>query len=87
MKHFIRPVGLYTPAQVPCLLVGFSYAAFLGAQVFAQATTPTVAAVQNAGDFSTHLCPGLIVAIYGTNFGAGPTSSVTVAGNRPMSLK
>jgi uncharacterized protein (TIGR03437 family) len=40
---------------------------------------PTVTGVLNAADFSTHLCPGLSVGIYGTNFGSGPASSVTVS--------
>ena len=59
----------------------------LAVAVAAFAQTPTVTGVLNAADFSTHLCPGLEVGIYGTNFGSGPASSVTVSveGKRPTS--
>lgn len=39
---------------------------------------PAVVGVQNAADFSTRLCPGVIAVVYGSNFGSGPASSVTV---------
>lgn len=42
---------------------------------------PTVASVVNGADFSSHLCPGVLVAIYGTNFGSTPTGvTISVAG-------
>lgn len=44
----------------------------------ATAQTPTVVSVLNAGSFDTRLSPGVLAAIFGTNFGSGPASSVTV---------
>jgi uncharacterized protein (TIGR03437 family) len=46
--------------------------------VVAFAQTPTVSSVLNDGDYSTNLCPGLVVAIYGSNF--GPNASAPVKG-------
>src|SRR5271170_5803843 len=54
-------------------LLAFSTAAF--------AQAPTVTAVVNASSFSTLLCPGLFVTIYGTNFGTNAAVvSVNVGG-------
>ncbi|HTS49745.1 MAG TPA: IPT/TIG domain-containing protein [Bryobacteraceae bacterium] len=39
--------------------------------------TPTVTAVQNLFDYSTNLCPGVLVVVYGTNFGT-TVSAVTI---------
>lgn len=49
---------------------------FLAAAAFAQ--TPTISTVVNVADYQPTLCPGLDVAIYGSNFGTGPASSVTI---------
>ena len=54
-------------------LINFAYAS----TVTPPAAAPTVAGVLNAADFSSHLSPGLLVAVYGSNFGSGPASSVT----------
>ncbi len=40
--------------------------------------TPTVSGVLNSADFSARLCPGVLAAVFGTNFGTGPASSVSV---------
>jgi len=60
-------------------------AVFCAASVAAFAQAPTVTAVQNSGDFSANLCPGLLVSIYGSNFGPStanmpgvPVKGVTV---------
>ncbi len=52
-------------------------AVFCFASVAAFAQAPTVASVLNAGDFSANLCPGLDIAIYGSNFGPVTTTTVT----------
>ena len=39
---------------------------------------PTISGVVNAADGSTRLCPGVLASVYGTNFGTGPASSVSV---------
>ena len=44
----------------------------------AAAQTPTISAAVNVVTFQPVLCPGLDVAIYGSSFGTGPTSSVTI---------
>ena len=50
----------------------------------ANAQVPTIAGIANSGDFSSRLCPGISATIFGSNFGSGPTASVTVlvGGNR-----
>lgn len=48
---------------------------------FAQA--PTVNGVLNGADFSTRLCPGLAVGIYGTNFGSSSTGVSISVGGKP----
>ncbi len=40
--------------------------------------TPSITSVVNTADFSTHLSPGVLATIFGTNFGSGPASSATV---------
>jgi uncharacterized protein (TIGR03437 family) len=53
--------------------------ALFAAVTFAQ--TPTVTAVVNAESYLTQLCPGLVVAIYGSNFGTNAANvSVSVGG-------
>jgi uncharacterized protein (TIGR03437 family) len=52
---------------------------FLALSATAFGQTPTVTGVLNGADFSTHLSPGLLVGIYGSNFGSGPASGVTVS--------
>jgi uncharacterized protein (TIGR03437 family) len=65
--------------RLVCRLV----AAFSLASVAAFADAPTVVSVLNVGDNGSHLCPGLDVAIYGTNFGSS-TSGVTITvGGKP----
>lgn len=56
--------------------------------IAARADSPAVVSVRNAGDQSANLCPGVLAAIYGTNFGSGPTStvSVTVGGKQAYIL-
>ena len=48
--------------------------------------TPTVAAVTNAASYTTQVCPGVNAIIFGTNFGSGATSSVTVMVGGKMAL-
>src|SRR5580704_13035502 len=53
--------------------------AFCSAAAFAQA--PAIAGVTNSADYSTNLCPGLLAAVFGSNFGTnGATLSVSVGG-------
>jgi len=40
--------------------------------------TPAVSGVLNAADSSGRLSPGVLAAVYGTNFGTGPAASVSV---------
>ena len=52
--------------------------ALAGMAAWAQ-NTPTVASVLNLFDYSqTNLCPGVLVAVYGTNFGTS-ASAITIA--------
>ena len=44
----------------------------------ALAQTPTIAAVANVANYGPALCPGIDVAIFGSNFGNGPASSVAI---------
>jgi IPT/TIG domain-containing protein len=56
----------------------------LGLDIAATATGPTVIDVLNGASFSRQLCPGVLASIFGSNFGSGPVSSVTVnVGSRP----
>jgi len=59
------------------LLAVFS---LVGTAAWAQ-NTPTIAAVQNTFDYSTNFCPGILVSIYGSNFGTSvPAVSISVGG-------
>src|SRR5271165_330018 len=53
------------------------------ASAAAWAQTPTVASVQNIFDFSSNLCPGVLVAIYGTNFGSTASAVSMTVGGKP----
>lgn len=59
-----------SPPQINIMNVSF--------RVAPTGPAPTVTGVSNAGDFSSHLAPGLLAAVFGTNFGSGPASGVTV---------
>ncbi|HEY1758846.1 MAG TPA: hypothetical protein VGG72_25965 [Bryobacteraceae bacterium] len=66
------------------MLRTFAASAFL-ASIFAQAQTPTITSVVNAGSYSTQLCPGVEAFVFGENLGTGigPAPggiTVTVAG-------
>ena len=65
-----RPL-LYRSVILLCLVLRLTSA-------IALAQTPTVASVLNSADYSTNLCPGALAEIFGTNFGSGAASSVTV---------
>jgi uncharacterized protein (TIGR03437 family) len=39
---------------------------------------PSISGVINAADASTRLCPGVLGSVFGSNFGTGPASSVSV---------
>ena len=56
-------------------LRGLAFFFVASAAAFAQA--PTIAAVQNLGDFSQNFCPGANIVIYGTNFGASTANQTT----------
>ncbi len=55
------------------------FAILIAGSATAQVTAPTVAGVSNGADFTSHLAPGILAVVFGTNFGSGPTSSVTVS--------
>ena len=56
----------------------------LGLDIGATAPEPTVVSVINAASPSAQLSPGVLASIFGTNFGSGPASSVTVnVGGKP----
>ena len=62
------------------LLAVFSLAA-MGA--WAQ-NTPTIASVLNIFDYSsTNLCPGVLVAVYGSNFGTSASAATITVGGKP----
>ncbi len=47
----------------------------------AWAQAPSIASVVNAEDYSSHYCPGLLVFLYGANFGSSTSAlSITVGG-------
>lgn len=58
------------------LLLAAASLVFSAPAMLAQA--PAVTGVQNVFDFGPALCPGLDVAIYGVNFGSGPTTAVSI---------
>jgi uncharacterized protein (TIGR03437 family) len=46
--------------------------------------TPTIASVLNLFDYSqTNLCPGVLVAVYGTNFGTSASAVTITVGGKP----
>ncbi len=45
--------------------------------------TPTVTSVLNAFDYSTNLCPGILAAVYGTNFGSTASAVTITVGGKP----
>ena len=53
------------------------------AQVMVDQTAPTVTAVQNLFDYSTNLCPGVLVVVYGTNFGTTVSAVTITVGGKP----
>ena len=56
----------------------------LGLDIGATAPGPTVVSVTNAASPSAQLSPGVLASIFGTNFGSGPASSITVnVGGKP----
>lgn len=61
------------------LLELFSVLLLSSSAAFADA--PTVASALNARDFTVHLCPGVLVSIFGTNFGSSNSGvSINVGG-------
>src|ERR1700722_14023107 len=66
-------------ARLPFRLLGVFLLACFGAL----AQTPTVASVLNLFDNSTNLCPGVLVAIYGTNFGSSAAAVTFTVGGKP----
>lgn len=45
--------------------------------------TPTIASVLNAFDYSpTNLCPGVLAAVYGTNFGTSASAVIVMVGGK-----
>ena len=66
------------PEQTPSAAVQVDVINFaFGTGVLNASTIPTVTGVLNGADFSSHLSPGVLVAVYGSNFGSGPASMVT----------
>ena len=77
-KLRIRPTGRPWAPGMALRLAALSLAS-----VAAWAQGPTVASVLNIGDYSTNLCPGLSVAIYGTNFGSSASGVSFMVGGKP----
>jgi uncharacterized protein (TIGR03437 family) len=69
--------GDATSAAGQLTLAGF----VLGLDI-AQGPTPTVTGILNGADYTTHICPGALVQIYGTNFGATASSVTFTVGGK-----
>ncbi|MBM3759020.1 MAG: hypothetical protein FJW36_02110 [Acidobacteria bacterium] len=70
---------------MPTLILSLISSLVLASTAFAQA--PPIGGVLNAADFSRNLSSRLLVAVFGTNVGTGPTSSVTITvGGRPATV-
>ena len=62
--------------------VAFFFVSALSAQ-----TAPTITGILNTADFGTRICPGALASVFGTNFGSGAASTVTVTvAGKPASV-
>ena len=67
--------------QFPCRLLAVF--ALAGMAAWAQ-TVPTITSVLNDFDYSpTNLCPGVLVAVFGTNFGTTASAVTMTVGGKP----
>jgi uncharacterized protein (TIGR03437 family) len=81
--NFTVPSGVQGTVPVVLTIGGFSSRSSVTLALSTTAPGLTVSGVLNGVDYSTHLCPGVLAQIFGTNFGTSATGvSVSVGGKQ-----